>query len=421
MREIHRAQFSEYTPHEHAVPFHNSRALERLLIAPTRSGKTFSLIFDIIRAAWNNPFAGFATLVTAPEYKQLGPLLERPITQRLIGMGLMDPRGHSFTDHHSVLKRGQEILYRSLENYEAIEGLNCGPIYIDEAGLARVEAIDTVRQRALTLNSPITMATTPKGTGNWMYKQYFGPDAKPHANTQFFRYEIFDNPLITQEAVDRLKADLDPIRVRQEIYAEWVNLTEDRVYYAFDDEKNVREYDPINDIVYVCLDYNIGINAWCAIQINMRTNTSHVFAEGHGAKTTKAVGEQILAEFGPEVMIIDDASGNIRQQGDMHTQRQILNQCGLHRIAASTSNPLREKRYAVVNAHFENGLGNRHLFVSPRCKRLRNELNNLCYKPNSDKPDDENGKSGHITDALGYGVYYLSGGQAGWDRKLLAA
>lgn len=414
---------ADYKPGKNALAMHRSDAREVLVVAPIRSGKTYSARRDIVKNAWNNPYPDYATLITAPEYKQLGPLLEDPITDLLDRMRLLD--WHNFSDHESRLKNGRKLFYRSCDNYEAIRGLDVWLAYIDEMTLVKREAKEVIEGRLLLTNGQLKAFMTPKGTGNWVYEDYYGPDAKQHKLTQHLRYTIFDNPVITKEAVERLAASYDPLMYRQEILAEWVNLTADRVYYAFSEELNVKalpvvDYEPI----YIGLDYNLGKNGWIALQRDLKRDRLIVFCEGYGAKTTRDAALQIKERFSNDLhrlYILDDASGNIRQQGDGKTQREILQQNGLGRIASYRANPERPRRYAVVNAHFENGLGVRHLFVAPECKRLIHELNHLCYKPDSDIPDDRGGAMGHITDALGYAVWYVSGGQAAWDISAKAA
>lgn len=414
-----KAVFADYTPGPDSLRMHRSQALETLVIAAIRSGKTHSLRQEIIKQAWNNPYEFFATFVGAPEYKQLGPLLEDPITERLDKLGLL--RRHNHSEHETILRNGRRIYYRSLDNYDAIRGLDIWFAVIDEFPLCKKLGVDVVKGRLLTTNGRLVMVGTPKGTNNWVYEQYYGPNAAPPAHVKQLRYSIFNNPIITQAAVDRLRADYDPRMARQEIDGEWVNLTESAVYYAFDEKLNVAEHTLNASEIFIGLDYNIGINAWIALQKDVRHDTLHVFAEGYGAKTTRDVAAQIRARFGERCIILDDASGATRQQGDARTQREILVQCGLQRISAYTSNPERVRRHAVVNAHCENGLGQRRLFVSPACKHLISEMSNLCYKPKgSDEPDDRDGKAGHITDALGYAVWFVSGGLAVWSSKLAA-
>jgi len=423
MREVKRTR--SYAPSLNASYMHNSLAKETIVVSPIRAGKTRSLIHDAIRGCWNNK-TGFSGLCIAPTYGDLKINVEGPIVEKLETLGLI--KDHNWQYHITTLKNGNKIIYRSAEEPGRIKGLNIHAVWVDEFTLCKHEAIDFARGRLLLTNGPLKLFGTPKGTSNWAFAQMFGPDSTirlPNVlgagcwdvgSTRLVRYDIFDNPFITQSAIDEIAARYSPLLFRQEILGEWVNLSEHRVYYSFDDQ-NIRTCKHRQGLpVYVALDYNIGKNAWIAFQ-QLQDRSLEVFSEGYGSLTTRDLASKLLQMFGPNVMIIDDASGNVRQQGDGKTNRQILQQCGLHNITSYSKNPNRVDRYANTNAHFCNGLGNRRMFIDPSCIRLIHECNTICYRNGSDEPDSLGGEVGHITDALGYGVWWISGGMAAWELK----
>lgn len=412
------ATLTSYTPGPNAIRLHSTQSRDVLIVAPKRSGKTFSLRWDILKQSWNNPYPDFCTLVTAPTYKHVWMLLERPLVRMYRAHGIL--AAHNRSEHLVELINGRSVVFRSLDNPDSVEGLDVWRAYTDEFTICTEEACDVVQARCLLTNGAYIRAGTPRGTTSWAYHKYFDADAEPFTG-EVIRYQITDNPLITQAALDRIKAQVDPMTYRQDILAEWVNLTDERVYYAFDESANVRahRYNP-SEPVWVGLDYNIGIMAWIAAQ---RVGRSvHVFAEGYGARTTRDLALQLQQHFATNPpYVYDDASGGIRQQGDAWTQRQVLRQAfpGV-RLLAPQVNPERTQRYANVNANYLNGLGQSHLFVDPCCKRLISENLNLVYKKSSDIPDDRNGRAGHITDGLGYMMWGLTGGRVSIAERAMA-
>jgi len=379
--------------------------------------------------AWNNPVGyKWAWLMAAPTYRMLEEIIERPMVSKFIEMGLMVEHnsnswedGHNRTAKRSILKNGNIIYYRSMDDPDlALSGLDIAGIHADEGCLISEYGWDMLKGRLLLSNGPLTVGLTPKGMGNHVYRNYFGPDRKDHPHLEVFRYKQLDNPEITADAVARARADYDPLLAAQELDGEWVNLTQNAVYYSFTEANNVLPVDAkINPAlpVYVLIDYNIGINAYLVVQRNPRTREIIVIDEGYGARTTRDLGNRIKQLYGTRVFIIDDATGKNRQQSDGQTNRQTLQQCGLWNITSNESNPHRLDRYANVNAHCENGIGDHHLKISPRCKKLIEEMKALAFKPGTDRVETHDGTAGHITDALGYGTYYLSGGLAAWSRK----
>jgi PBSX family phage terminase large subunit len=410
-------RFKTYNPHKGQSRFHklcddpNNKII--FIVSAIRSGKSTSLIYQIIKDSWNNK-SGFANLVCAPVYRQLVEVLECPIVDILSNNNLL--LEHSYSAHKSILKNGNIIYYRSLENFDVIRGLNTADIFVDECALASKEAIEVLYGRLLTNNSRIVFATTPKGLNNWVYEDYFAETS----NKKFVsvRYALSDNPSITQEAIDRLRESMDPMMCQQELDAMFVNLTQNRVYHAFTND-NIVSSDTMPEIQFnhnmIGLDYNIGKMSAVLMRKHIQTNKIYVIDEIYGPLTVQDMAQEInrrgwAHSDDHDYTIVDDASGNTRQQGSAMTNRQVLMQCGLGKITGNTSNPLREKRFNVVNSTFLNGLRKNNLFVSSKCKILINELQTLSYKKGTEVVDDRSNMAGHITDALGYCVYFLCGG-----------
>lgn len=408
-------KFNNYNPHEGQREFHKAcRNLDNktiIVLSSIRSGKTLSLIYEIIRDSWNSHMpVGVGNLVVAPTMRMLDELLETPIVNTLRECGLL--LSHSITGHKAVLKNGNVIFFRGAENYDTIRGLNILNAYVDEACMIAKEALDVIKGRLLLMNGKLVLSTTPRGYSNHIYREFYSPDA----NKQFteIKYKLTDNPVITQESIDRLLKDYDPLLARQELYAEWVPLTDTVVFYSFSDS-NILPADTQIAInrdyqIHVGLDYNIGINAYVVMQ--KIDDCIYVLDESVGTTNTVETGNKIIRDYGAQhLWVIDDASGNTRQQGSGQTNRQILRQCGIQNIASNTSNPRRAERFANSNAWLKNALGQNRVFIHPRCKKLIEELRTYSYKKGSEETDDRGGTIGHITDAFSYCIWHLSGGR----------
>jgi len=64
-------------------------------------------------------------------------------------------------------------------------------------------------------------------------------------------------------------------------------------------------------------------------------------------------------------------------------------------------------RIASVNAMFKNKNGQSRLYIDPKCRKLRECLLKMSYKPDSRIPDKSSGYD-HMTDSLGYAVMGLA-------------
>jgi phage terminase large subunit len=410
-----RYQFKNYYPHQGQILFH--RACNDIInktiivVSSIRSGKTLGLQHQIVIDAWKNK-SGYADLVTAPSYRSLTELLENPIVNILGANRLL--KSHTYSSHKSELINGNKIYYRSLDNYDLIRGLNIRNAYVDEAALVCKEAIDVIKGRLLTTNGRLIMATTPKGTQHWLYKDYFS-DKCPNGVAKI-KYHLEYNPTISQEAIERLLSEYDELTARQELYAEFVDLYQNRVCREFSDENIIDNYIPLyNKPIYVGVDYNLDYNPAIFMQRDATTNKIIVFDTIYKSKTTIDLGKAIIAKYPPKdwprLWIVDDTSGKNRNQGDGLTNRQLLQQCGLYNIVASSKNPQRLRRYAVANALCRNAKGEHILQITKNNTQLIEELKTLSFKKDSDEPNDENNTAGHLYDACSYALYYLVEGQ----------
>lgn len=411
-----------YKPHSSALKYHRLRynephIKEILILAAIRSGKSYSLRYEIIKAANNNP-TDDPVLVAMPTYRMVRIVHMQEIISMLKRMGLHSR--HSFSESEVYLRNGKCIQFRGLDDPDnAVRSMAYYEAFVDECAYCTQYAVDVIKTRLLTTNGRLNMVTTPKGVNNWVYQRYFSEEGVRNRPDYFkhIYYRLRDNPTITDEAEARLRASLDPKLAEQELDARFVNLRSQTVYYAFADQNIGRFTYDQNKPVYIGIDYNVGIMAWVALQA-VGAKSYAVVKEGCGSHDVKSVADDLLALFGSSAIIIDDASGRNRNQGDGATNRQILRAKGLKKISSLKSNPMIDRRVSTVNALCNDAQNRRRLFVDRNCSNLSGELRTLSYKEKTGKIDSMGGSMGHITDALGYALMFLTRGQIlGWDER----
>jgi hypothetical protein len=75
-------------------------------------------------------------------------------------------------------------------------------------------------------------------------------------------------------------------------------------------------------------------------------------------------------------------------------------------IRLPKSNPAVRERVQLVNSKLKNAAGEVHMRISPRCKELIKDLEQVTYKPESTVIDKEKDlKRTHLSDALGYLIW----------------
>jgi hypothetical protein len=217
--------------------------------------------------------------------------------------------------------------------------------------------------------------------------------------------------------------ELDERVYRQEFQASFENLTSGRVYYAFDrsDVKPV-EYDPQFPLCW-SLDFNIdpACSVLCQVvhgqvqvldEIALRDASTYDICQEFASRTREWVK---LFNYGAlPVYVYGDATGDSRKSAASRTDWQIVRDflAGNAReykatFRIPTRNPEVKDRINCVNAIISNASGQRRLTVSPKCKQLIRDLQQVSWKT------DANGNSigdldrsdrmrTHLSDALGY-------------------
>ena len=113
-----------------------------------------------------------------------------------------------------------------------------------------------------------------------------------------------------------------------------------------------------------------------------------------------------------------DATGESRRTVSSRTDWQIVrefcaryaDQLKLGSRVPSSNPPVRD-RVNIVNARLKNYLGDRHLFVDPKCKLLIKDLERVVWRADPhgnllSELDKSDPMLTHASDALGYLVYH---------------
>lgn len=267
------------------------------------SGKTWSGATKTILYALGNP--GSLILVCAPTYRQLRDSTLREFF-KVLPEELVENWNKS--EYEMKLKNGTEILFRSLDNYDSIRGVEAAFIWIDEANLISYKAwrvvIGRLRQPGFPHRTAIT--TTPRGkTDNWLYEEYV---VKPKKNQklsgqrQTYHARTRDNiENIGIEYVEDLEATYTGEFAEQELLGQFVDIIEGRVYPMFSREYHVDWFE--EEIVfedhlplYGFWDYGVGDEGclWIAQTVEVPEHDSIPIPDpdNDGELVTKIIGKR---------------------------------------------------------------------------------------------------------------------------------
>lgn len=371
------------------------------------SGKTYIGTFWFLLKALKNPHClGF---VGANTYHQLYHTTLRTLINHLDNFKIHYHINYNFG---FMYIRTSKIIFKSLQNYEDIRGIEIGYFYIDETRDTKKEAWQVLqgRLRSSVVNGGLRGRITTSVNGfDWLYEEFV---LKEYLDHSFVITKTQDNPYLPEDYIESLKKSYDERYAKQELEAQFISVNTGQVYYNFDRQKNVRndiDYQP-NLPVWWCIDFNVNPISTCLVQVYQ--DTIFVFDElVINESSTQELCQAFKQRFdfiNPEkVIVYPDPSGKARKTsaGIGVTDFTILMDNGFKIIRAKNIAPEIKDRINSVCAKIKNSNGQNNLFISNKCKNVIMSFEKTSYKENTNLVD-KSGNCEHITDALGYMIDY---------------
>ena len=412
-----------YVPLPSQARFHRSTARFKGFSGPIGSGKSQALCQEAIKLCYLNP--GRTGLLGAPTYPMLRDATQATLLEILVCNRI--PYELNKAENVLVLKdTGSKILFRAVEEFDRLRGMNLAWFGLDELTCTQEEAWVVLegRLRDPGANRLCGFAVwTPKGY-DWVYRRFV---AEPVEGYEVVFASPFENRYLLARVPDfyeRLKRSYDLRFYRQEVLGEYLDMGGDRVYHSFRRSEHVREgkVQPDKPLLWA-LDFNV--DPMCSLVAQIEGETVWVLDEiVLGRATTEEACEEFLARFPHHpagVVVYGDASGNYAKTTgatDYQVVQQAFRRAGYGRVRyrVGRSNPPVRERVALVNAKLSAADGEKRLFVSAKCRELIKDLEEVTYKPTSTVIDKEKDpRRTHLSDALGYLLWqeFKAGAEAG--------
>jgi Terminase large subunit, T4likevirus-type, N-terminal len=406
-----------YDPLPSQLAFHRSASAFKGFSGPVGSGKSAALCHEAVRQATAN--VGCIGLLAAPTFGML-----KDATQEML-FSMLDFEDVVYRYNkaeQSVLleKFRSKILLRSLDRPERLRGTNLAWFGLDELSYVKEDSWLRMTARLRDPNAKRLCGFavwTPKGH-DWVHQRFIGEPANEYSCV---RAEPFENRFVLAGAPDyyeRLKSVYDKNFYKQEVHGEYLNVREDRVYHEFRREDHVGSfnYDPSKKLLW-SLDFNV--NPMSSVIAQQNGEYLHVIDEiSLNLATTDQAGDEFAARYGGHhagIEIFGDASGNARKtvgKSDYDLLNQTLVKRGVkhfHKKVPSRNPPV-SRRVAKVNAILKNAQRDIRIQIH-RCKEVIKE--EVTYKAGTAVVDkDSDPRRTHMSDALGYLIWSLSGEQS---------
>lgn len=419
----------EYVPLPSQARFHASTARFKGYSGPIGSGKSQALCQEAIKLSYLNP--GRLGLIGAPTYPMLRDSTQAALLETLNENQV--PYALNKSENTIVLKdTGSRILFRSVDEYERLRGTNLAWFCVDELSYAQAEAWVRLEGR---LRDPKASrlcgfaAWTPKGH-DWVYRRFLESKVEGYET-------VVARPMENRHVLDRIPDFYERLRhsyderfFRQEVLGEYLSLHEGLVYHSFDKASCVAEVSgQRGQPLYWSLDFNV--DPMSSVVAQVRDGMLLVLDEIvlRRASTLDAC-EEFLNRYGTHpggIIVLGDASARNAQttgESDLRMIQTYLVRSGVQGISYrfGTRNPPVRDRVALMNGKLKSAAGEVGMLISPSCKELILDFEQVCYREGSsviDKDRDRNRT--HLSDALGYLVWDLFGPRApvGGQRRPL--
>lgn len=408
-----------YSPHAAQVLFHNSKARYRVAAWGRQAGKSTACLNEMVAKAWMNPMSNY--WFVSPTFQQAKGQF-RKLKNMLWGTPVI------------VLKNEQELRIQFL-NKSIIRFISGEVLHNLRGETLDGCVIDEVREQNKDL-WPQVISPMLRTTGGWAafvstpkgYDQFydFAQRAKHSDQWEFFTAPSTCNPLFTEKEAQDAKESMTDEVFRQEILAEFIDITKGTAYRGFHEQNIVtrnpfapdRTWSPYLPII-VGLDFNVNPMGWALGQT--RSEKFYWGKEIHieGTDTQEACQELIplVKGHGPGVVLCGDASGKARNTSakagatDYSIIKEELCKHGI-RFTDKTprANPFVRDRVNIVNSKLRSADGAVSMWVHEDCKHLIRDLRRVAWKTGSNSILDKTTDTTltHLSDAMGYPVYAMS-------------
>lgn len=375
-----------------------NRSRFRTIVAGRRFGKTFFCIGEIMQSAISGkdrnvwyvaPTYGSAKeiawdmLINTIPFEYISKTNESSLTLRLIN--------------------GSVISLKGAEKPNNLRGRALDFVVLDEFADMRPEAwYEVIRPSLSDRQGSAVFIGTPKGRNHFYDLWAKGMDGANDWSS--FQYTTLQGGNVPPEEIEAARNDLDERTFNQEYCAEFVTYS-GLIYYGFSRELSVFDCTDNGSTIHIGMDFNL--DPMSAVMCIRKGEKLYAFDEivMYGSNTDEMVAEIKDRYPNREIIVYPDpASRQRKTSAGGRTDLSIL-QNGGFMVKAKNSHALVRDRINAMNSRLLSSGGDRHLFVSPKCKHTIKSLERQTYKEGTSIPNKDG--FDHMNDAFGYLVEYL--------------
>ena len=375
-----------------------SNARFRTVVAGRRFGKTYLSTLEILQAAISKKEA--KVWYVAPTYGAAKEIAWDMLINTVPDVYIQKTNETALT---IKLLNGSMISLKGAEKPNNLRGRALDFVVLDEFADMRPETWSEVIRPSLSdrVGNALFIGT-PKGRNHFYDLWAAGVNGQDGWHS--FQFTTLDGGNVPAEEIEQARQDLDSRTFNQEYCAEFVTYS-GLIYYAFSRELSVQNINDTGSTLHIGMDFNL--DPMSAV-ICLRHGQDLLAIDEivmYGSNTDEMVSE--IRERYPDRHIIiypDPASRQRKTSAGGRTDLSILQNAGFS-VKVKKQHALVRDRINAVNSRLLSGDGERHLFISPKCKQTIKSLERQTYKEGTSQPNKDG--FDHMNDALGYLVEYM--------------
>ena len=369
------------------------------VVAGRRFGKTFLATASLLRAAISGDNKN--VWYVAPTYGAAKEICWNMLISTIPQEYIAKTNETSLT---IKLINGSYIALKGAEKPNNLRGRALDFVVLDEFADMRPETwYEVIRASLSDRQGSALFIGTPKGRNHFYDLWAKGKDNA--LDWESFQYTTIEGGNVPEQEIEQAKSDLDERTFNQEYNAAFVTYA-GLIYYGFSREESVLDMGDDSGTLHIGMDFNLDpMSAVICIRKGEKLYAVDEIVM-YGSNTDEMVAE-IINRYPRRSIIIypDPASRQRKTSAGGRTDLSILQNAGFS-VKAKNSHALVRDRINAVNSRLLSGDGQRHLFVSPKCKQTIKSLERQTYKEGTSIPNKDDGFD-HMNDALGYLVEYL--------------
>ena len=369
------------------------------VVAGRRFGKTFLATASLLRAAISGDNKN--VWYVAPTYGAAKEICWNMLISTIPQEYIAKTNETSLT---IKLINGSYIALKGAEKPNNLRGRALDFVVLDEFADMRPETwYEVIRASLSDRQGSALFIGTPKGRNHFYDLWAKGKDNA--LDWESFQYTTIEGGNVPEQEIEQAKSDLDERTFNQEYNAAFVTYA-GLIYYGFSREESVLDMGDDSGTLHIGMDFNLDpMSAVICIRKGGKLYAVDEIVM-YGSNTDEMVAE-IINRYPRRSIIIypDPASRQRKTSAGGRTDLSILQNAGFS-VKAKNSHALVRDRINAVNSRLLSGDGQRHLFVSPKCKQTIKSLERQTYKEGTSIPNKDDGFD-HMNDALGYLVEYL--------------